>query len=153
MTRPRAGGGWSAIKAGDRYVPIMQDDACVWVTTGVAVGWPRCVRCRRPFERRETPCADHCVICWFYHMLPVGAFWRIHDTGYPLAPYNHGRRSMRTGVPSPKNGETWRQALRRARGEAEAILKQEEAAFIANGGMPAVLAIIEAANNPEAKAG
>jgi hypothetical protein len=55
-----------------------------------------------------------CSICYFYKTgLPVTEFWRLHDEGYFLAPYNIGARCTKTELDFNKliNGN-WRQALK-----------------------------------------
>lgn len=93
MGRPRAGHGWTAMTIGSRTVDLISNDAGKWITTGHAQGWPRCKRCRRPIEASPFN-SGLCPICYFYKFLSVGEFWRLHNEGYYLAPYNIGRRCM-----------------------------------------------------------
>jgi hypothetical protein len=64
-----------------------------WITTGKAQGWRRCPRCRKPIEASPFD-SDLCVHCYFYGSgMRAEDFWRIHDEGYLLAPYNIGQRA------------------------------------------------------------
>ena len=91
MSRPRVGHGWSMTRRGSRRIGIFQRDSGEWVTTGEATGWPRCRRCRRPIEASPFE-SGLCPICYFYKTIPVDEFWRLHNEGYYLAPYNIGER-------------------------------------------------------------
>jgi hypothetical protein len=92
MSRPRAGHCWTGIRRKNgAFLALIQDWSGRWLTTGEAAAWPRCPRCRRPTNDRPFD-SPLCSICYFYKSgLPVDEFWRIHDTGYPKAPYNIGR--------------------------------------------------------------
>lgn len=94
--RPRAGHAWSAMRIGpkQRTVWIMTNDDGKWITTGHARGWPRCTRCRKPIEASPFN-SGLCPICYFYKRISVDEFWRLHKTGYYLAPYNIGKRCQR----------------------------------------------------------
>ena len=98
MGRPRAGHSWSWMLVGPtkRDVPIMTNDAGKWITTGHAQGWPRCNRCRKPMEAAPFD-SGMCPICYFYKSgrITVDGFWRLHNAGYWLAPYNIGARTSR----------------------------------------------------------
>lgn len=95
MARPRAGHSWTWIDVGEKNIHLIQDEAGRWLTTGQARGWPRCARCRRP-ERCMPFGGDVCPTCYFYKTgMPVDEFWRLHKSGYQLAPYNIGRACMK----------------------------------------------------------
>jgi hypothetical protein len=90
--RPKAGHTWTVIWRGGREIHLIQNDAGQWITTGEAKDWRRCTRCRRPFEADPFD-SGLCTTCYFYKSgLPVKEFWRLHNEGYYLAPYNIGRR-------------------------------------------------------------
>lgn len=99
MGRPRAGHAWSRMFRGNRSIHILFGEVSGWITSGQAQGWRRCSRCRKPIEASPFE-SELCVHCYFYRSgLPVDEFWRIHETGYPLAPYNIGRRIIATHHP------------------------------------------------------
>lgn len=116
MMRPRAGHGWTGIIVGGKFIGLIQTDAGQWITTGHARGWPRCSRCRRPFERPVITSQTICPTCYFYKVLSVEEFWRLHNEGHPLAPYNVGRKVMRNlhQLSSLRDDhfKHWRRALR-----------------------------------------
>lgn len=93
MGRPRAGHGWTYMRIGARTVDLINNDAGKWITTGHAKDWARCMRCRRPTEACPFD-SGLCPICYFYKTIPVEEFWRLHNQGYYLAPYNIGARCM-----------------------------------------------------------
>ncbi len=98
MSRPRAGHSWTW---DDRGHSIFQRSNGEWVPTEFAQGWPRCSRCRGPSEDMGAGVGPKlCVTCYFYHCLSVAEFWRLHEAGYRLAPYNIGRRCM--AAPPPR---------------------------------------------------
>lgn len=66
------------------------------MTSGEAVGWRRCDRCRRPeqFPHRAPDGRIVCNICYYYKCLgSADVFWS-RDKDY-LFPYSIGRRGMR----------------------------------------------------------
>lgn len=94
MGRPRAGHGWTGFFRKGRFIALMTNDKGEWITTGSARGWPRCTRCRRPYEHDPFD-SKMCTTCYFYKSgLPIKDFWRLHDEGHPLAPYNIGKMMM-----------------------------------------------------------
>ena len=91
----RAGHGWTWFTRNGKSVHLIANDAGHWITTGEAQGWARCPRCRRPFEACSIGSKGLCYICYFYKSgMPIDEFWRLHNDGHYLAPYNMGRRSM-----------------------------------------------------------
>lgn len=95
MSRPRVGHGTTAFSSGGKLIWLFQDENGIWLTTGHARGWPRCTRCRRPHKSSPFD-SGLCSTCYFYKTgLPADEFWRLHKTGYYLAPYNIGDRCMR----------------------------------------------------------
>jgi hypothetical protein len=112
--RPRVGHGWtSLLKKNGRTVHLILNYAGRWITTGEAKGWPRCKRCRRPFEASPFN-SGLCTTCYFYKTgLSVKDFWRLHKEGYPLAPYNIGEKSSNgLRILAAEKGN-WRSALAR----------------------------------------
>jgi hypothetical protein len=95
MGRPRVGHGWTSAR-GKSY--FANDDG-QWVPTGVACGWKRCVRCRRPIQREFG--AGMCNTCYYYKTLTVEEFWGLKNEFY--FPYNIGARmlTMHFAVPPP----------------------------------------------------
>jgi hypothetical protein len=90
--RPRAGNGWTSFTRGQRGIKLIFLDDGRLATTGVAAGWPRCIRCRGPYEQAPFG-SGACPTCYFYHMISIEDFWRLHKAGYPLAPYNIWQRN------------------------------------------------------------
>lgn len=102
MSRPRAGNALTYIRGrGDRLIPIIQRSNGKWITTGEAVGWTRCSRCRRPDQdyHKLDDGRVVCNMCYWYKLLPGGAteFWR-RSKEY-LFPYNIGSRGMKVRPP------------------------------------------------------
>src|SRR6185369_1030546 len=95
MTRPKAGHGWTIrYRKGKQPIHFIFSPVSGWITSGEAQGWRRCPRCRKPFEVDPFE-SGLCIHCYFYKSsLPVSEFWRIHESGYPYAPYNIGRRFL-----------------------------------------------------------
>ncbi len=58
MSRPPAGYGWKCSEHGQGLDLMLNRGE--WVHTGVARGWPRCARCRKPLDTGETYC-DLCA--------------------------------------------------------------------------------------------
>jgi hypothetical protein len=116
MGRPRAGHGFTGfIRENGEMLHLISDWSGRWLTTGEAAKWPRCPRCRRP-TNDEPFGSPLCAICYFYRNgLPVDEFWRIHNSGYPRAPYNIGKASHKLSYvlaalnQSPSN---WRMILK-----------------------------------------
>jgi hypothetical protein len=114
MSRKRAGHASTAIiDQKGRMIWLIQRVDGVWITTGEARGWPRCRRCRRPHQQSPFD-SELCSTCYFYKALPVDEFWRLHNAGYYLAPYNIGKRCMQnTNVLRTLYGRRdWRARLR-----------------------------------------
>jgi len=100
--RPRAGNGLTFVQRGERLIPLLATVDGDWITTGEAVGWTRCARCRKPEEkpRRAPDGRLLCLICYYYKALPHTEFWQ-HKDEY-LFPYNIGRRMTLPPVLRPK---------------------------------------------------
>lgn len=100
MSRRRAGHGWTGIHIAGRRIDLIGTVSGHWITSGEAVGWPRCARCRVPFEiagRTERP--DVCELCLYHHIIPREEFWsRKNDYWFP---YNIGHRAMFGGGDDP----------------------------------------------------
>jgi hypothetical protein len=91
VSRPRAGHGWVPKQRGVR-VSLLFGEVSGLIPTGKAAGWPRCSRCRKPIEASPFE-SGLCSTCYFHRAeLSAEEFWRLHDEGHPLAPYNIGRR-------------------------------------------------------------
>lgn len=116
MSRPRAGHGWTSFFRNGRLIKLIADDDGRLITTGEAKGWPRCKRCRRP--TRESPFNSNlCPTCYFYKTgLSHSDFWRLHEEGYYLAPYNIGRRvtmgCLLDRKPLENDAVNWREYLK-----------------------------------------
>jgi hypothetical protein len=85
--RPRAGHAWTTHK-GQSYFMRANGE---WVKTNYAIGWPRCSKCRRPYEKNELTTV-FCVTCYFYKVLPKGSFWEMQ--AHRLFPYNIGKKLL-----------------------------------------------------------
>lgn len=91
--RPRAGHGWTAFYRKGQMIWLMGRWDGTWALTSEAINWPRCVRCRGPHEQSPFN-SGMCSTCYFYKYIDVKDFWRLHNAGFELAPYNIGRRLM-----------------------------------------------------------
>jgi hypothetical protein len=114
MGRPRAGNSWCWINHNGRSIHLIQDEAGRWITTGHAKDWPRCNRCRRPHKLSPFD-SGLCDICYFYSTISTDEFWRLHNAGYALAPYNIGRACMENHellVRLNEHPERWRSLLK-----------------------------------------
>lgn len=80
MSRRHAGHGWTRFHVGEKRVDLLMNDAGQWITTGEARGWPRCTRCRVPFETSASPeLPTLCAWC-----LPADMRRKLRDDGHPL---------------------------------------------------------------------
>ena len=78
--RRRVGHGLTYVESNrDELIPIFMDAMGVWHSTGEAVGWPRCSKCRVP-EKVEHLIEGLCPICYFHGK--DGKFWEQED--HPL---------------------------------------------------------------------
>ena len=110
--RRRAGHAWTFIVNKGKYIPLIQNDEGRWITTGEAKDWRRCPRCRVPFENSPFECGL-CSDCYFYKVIPVSEFWRLHDEKYFLAPYYRAKIAGNTYIDRGElNNGNWRKALR-----------------------------------------
>ncbi len=100
MSRPRAGHGMTAVRRGKNLVWYISNSDGEWITTGMAKGWTRCARCRRPEEHTHALSDGRqvCNTCFYYKCLPSGEFW-LHKGDY-LFPYSIGRRMMAAKHPA-----------------------------------------------------
>lgn len=65
-----------------------------------------------------------CNICYFYKHISINEFWRLHEEGYPLAPYNTGRAAM------AEEQQEWLYGLCEARDWRAYLLSQPGPTFL-----------------------
>ena len=94
MSRRRAGHAWTFMKYRGRYIGFIWSPVKhAFMTSGEAMGWPRCKRCRKP-EEPELVHDGYCNTCRYYKVIPRGTFSSHEKDEY--FPYNIGKEFMKS---------------------------------------------------------